>query len=518
MLYLDFADRAAKTKYRQSGANVNCFCNNNRVFRKISRKVLAWRIFAWSYGRLFFTIAQRRIQPEIMTTSTSKPSFSLTSDDIRATLIRMTLPMLAGMLTLMTFNLVDTFFISMLGTEQLAAISFTFPVSFSLISLAIGLSIGTSAVIAKALGAGELTAARTDGQIALWLSALLVGLLAIAGFILSDPLFKALGAAGEVLNYIHLYMDIWFAGAVLLVLPMIGNAILRAAGDTRTPSIIMAGSGLVNAVLDPILIFGFGPIPALGMQGAAIATVLSWVVGSVLLIRLLVKRDLISVAPVSRSQFFTISRKILRIGAPAAGANMLTPLAMAVLTAIMASYGPQAVAAYGVGARLESIACLVVLALSMTLPPVVSQNFGAGLLNRVQLAYHLSARFVMLWQFAVYLLLAIFAIPLAGMFSDEPEVIRIICLFIWIVPLSYGLQGIIILTNSSFNALHRPANALWLSIVRLFVFYVPLAWAGGKLYGVGGLFAGCVLANIFTTLIAWRWFNRAVQNSGQEGA
>ena len=453
-----------------------------------------------------------------MTTSTNKPSYSLTSDDIRATLIRMTLPMLAGMLTLMTFNLVDTFFISMLGTEQLAAISFTFAVSFSLISLAIGLSIGTSAIIAKALGAGELTAARTDGQVALWLSAMLVAMLAVTGFVLSDPLFNALGASGAVLQYIHQYMDIWFCGAVLLVLPMVGNAILRAAGDTRTPSIIMAGSGLVNAVLDPILIFGVGPIPAMGMQGAAIATVVSWVVGSVLILRLLIKRDLIAITAVSAAQFISISRKILRIGAPAAGANMLTPLAMAVLTAIMAGYGPQAVAAYGVGARLESIACLVVLALSMTLPPLVSQNFGAGLLRRVQLAYHLSARFVMFWQLAVYLLLAVAAVPLAGLFSQEPEVVRIICLFIWIVPLSYGLQGIIILTNSSFNALHRPANALWLSLIRLFVFYVPLAWAGGKLYGVIGLFAGCVLANIFTAMIAWRWFNRTVQHTGQEGA
>lgn len=426
--------------------------------------------------------------------------------------------MLAGMLTLMTFNLVDTFFISMLGTGQLAAISFTFPVSFSLISLAIGLSIGTSAIIAKALGAKELTAARTDGQVALWLSAALVALLAVAGFVLSDPLFKALGADGAVLQYIHQYMDIWFCGAVLLVLPMVGNAILRAAGDTRTPSIIMAGSGLVNAVLDPILIFGVGPIPAMGMQGAAIATVVSWLVGSILIIRLLIKRDLITVTAVSARQFISISRKILRIGAPAAGANMLTPLAMAVLTAIMASYGPQAVAAYGVGARLESIACLVVLALSMTLPPVVSQNFGAGLFGRVQLAYQLSGRFVMLWQLAVYILLAVLAIPLAGLFSEDPQVVRIICWFIWIVPLSYGLQGIIILTNSSFNALHRPANALWLSLIRLFVFYVPLAWAGGELYGVLGLFAGCVVANIFTAFIAWRWFNRTVQHSGQGGA
>ena len=122
-------------------------------------------------------------------TSSSRVKPSLIRDDIKSTLVSMTLPMLVGMITLMTFSLVDTFFISKLGTEQLAAVSFTFPVSFALISLVIGLSIGTSAVIAKALGAGRLTEARTDGQVALWLSGILVALLAIPGYLFTDTLF-----------------------------------------------------------------------------------------------------------------------------------------------------------------------------------------------------------------------------------------------------------------------------------------------------------------------------------------
>lgn len=444
----------------------------------------------------------------------TKPS--LINDEIKPTLVAMTLPMLVGMLTLMTFNLVDTFFISMLGTEQLAAISFTFPVSFTLISLAIGLSIGTSAVIARALGAGQMNEARTDGLVALVLSAAMMLILALVGLWFSQPIFSAMGASHEILHFIDQYMDIWLAGAVLLVLPMVGNAILRAAGDTKTPSMIMAGSGLVNAILDPIFIFGFAGVPAMGMQGAALATLVSWVFGSGLILMLLVKRDLISTQWIPRSQLLLVSRKILRIGLPAAGANMLTPLAMAVLTAIMASYGAAAVAAFGVGARLESIACLVVLALSMTLPPFVSQNFGAGNLSRIQQAYSLCGRFVMLWQLAVYILMAILAIPLARLFSDDADVVGIICLFIWIVPLAYGLQGVTILTNSSFNALHRPGSALILSVIRLFVFYVPFAWLGGTLYGVSGLFIGCVIANLVTASLAWAWFNRVVKRTALE--
>jgi Na+-driven multidrug efflux pump len=150
----------------------------------------------------------------------------------------------------------------------------------------------------------------------------------------------------------------------------------------------------------------------------------------------------------------------------------------------------------------------VVLALSMTLPPFISQNFGADNLRRVLEAYRTTIFFIIRWQFAVYVVLAALAWPIASMFTEDADVASFIRWFLWIMPLAYGLQGITILTNSSFNALHQPAKALWLSLIRLFVFYVPFAWAGGHLFGVVGVFFGCVIANFFTAIIAYTWFNR----------
>jgi putative MATE family efflux protein len=436
---------------------------------------------------------------------------TMTDGDIRQILVRMTVPMLFGMVTLMSFNLVDTFFISMLGTKELAAVSFTFPVTFTVISLAIGLSIGTSALIAKAHGSGDSSAAKADGLAALWLSAYMVMALSLVGYLTIDPLFRLLGAKDDTLPFIREYMNWWFFGAVFLITPMIGNAVLRAAGDTKTPSILMACSGLINAVLDPILIFGWGPVPAMGVEGAAIASVISWLVGFALILYLIVyRRGLVDKGHQPLREFVAISRRILHIGLPAAGANMLTPLAMAILTAVMASYGAHAVAAYGVGARIESIASLVVLALSMTLPPFVSQNLGAGQIHRIQAGYQMCIRFVLGWQFAMYLLLAAGAWWIAMWFSDDPEVVALIRSFIWILPLGYGLQGIVILTNSSFNALHLPMRALVLSIIRLFVFYVPMAWLGGKLFGVLGVYSGALLANVVIAAIALFWFRRTL--------
>lgn len=448
----------------------------------------------------------------------SATKIDMTQGDIRQTLTRMTVPVLFGMITLMSFNLVDTFFISMLGTHELAAVSFTFPVTFTVISLAIGLGIGTSAVIARAHGSGNSERARADALAALWLSAYLVGLLSLLGYLVMDPLFRLLGAKEDTLPFIHDYMSWWFAGAVLLITPMIGNSVLRAAGDTKTPSILMASSGLINAILDPILIFGWGPVPAMGVEGASIASVISWAVSFTLILYLIVfRRKLIDIGHQPLPQFFSICRRILQIGLPAAGANMLTPLAMSVLTAVMAGYGAHAVAAYGVGARIESIACLVVLALSMTLPPFVSQNYGGAQMQRVEAGYRLCIRFVLRWQLGIYVLLAVLAPFIAQLFSTEPAVERLICWFIWILPLGYGLQGIVILTNSSLNALHLPMRALQLSIVRLFVFYVPLAWLGGQLFGVLGVYAGGLLANFCIAALAWWVFQHSLTQLIKKG-
>jgi len=444
-----------------------------------------------------------------MTTSAQKNQLDLLKDPVPETLKRMTIPMIYGMILLMTFNLVDTFFVSLLGTQPLAAISFTFPITFTVISLTIGLGIGTSAVIGKALGKGDKDNAKNLATSSMYLAAVVVAILSGVGYFFIDEMFLLLGASESLLPLIHDYMDMWFLGSVCLIGPMIGNAILRAAGDTKTPSIIMGGAGLINAILDPILIFGFGPIPALGLEGAAIATFISWMFGTALVLYLLIrKNNLIHAGLFPFNEFITSSKGILTIGLPAAGANMLTPIATAILTAIVATYGDSAVAAFGVGSRIESIACLVVLALSMTLPPFISQNFGALNMCRVKQGYNTTIKFVLVWQVLIYLLLILIAPYISHTFAKEAEVAEIIELFIWILPLGYGLQGIIILTNSSFNALHKPMMALVLSIIRLFVCYVPIAYLGSYLYGLTGFFIGGVIGNLVMAFISFYLFSK----------
>ena len=448
-----------------------------------------------------------------MPSTNSKHSYNLSEGSIQKSLVRMTTPMIIGMLMLFTFSLVDTFFISFLGTEALTAISFTFPVTFTILSLAIGLGIGASAMVGKYLGRSEHEKAKEASTVINYISLILAaGIVAICWFFM-DEIFHLMGASESLMPSIREYMVVWFPGSIMVVCIMTGNSILRACGDTKTPSILMAGMGLINAVLDPIFIFGLGPVPALGIQGAAWATVIGWGIGYCCLIYILViRKELVSGSLPSRPVMISSGREMLRIGVPAAGANMMTPLAAGIMTRIAANFGDTAVAAFGVGARLEPMATLIVLAMSSSLPPLISQNFGAGKIERVEEAYRLSIRFILGWQMLVYIVLALSAGMIASVFSDDPEVIQTIKLILWILPLGYGMQGIIILTNSSLNALHRPMSALYLSLARFFMFYLPLAYLGSQWFGLAGFFGGAVCGNLLMAAISLRTFKKVISD------
>ena len=452
-----------------------------------------------------------------MTQKTKNPSQNLVEGSIKQSLIRMTMPMIVGMIMLFTFSLVDTWFISFLGTEALTAISFTFPVTFTVMSLAIGLGIGASAVVAKYIGRSQMERAKEAATVINYISLTLAIIVAGLLWLFMDQIFQLMGASEHLMDPIRAYMVVWFPGSVLMVCIMSGNSVLRACGNTKTPSILMASAGLMNAILDPLLIFGVGPFPELGIAGAAWATVIAWSIGFGYLTYLLIaKLEMVSPHFPSKAAFQNSGTEMLRIGIPAAGANMMTPLAAGIMTAIAAGFGDNAVAAFGVGARLEPIATLLVLAMSSSLPPLISQNFGAGRMDRVEEAYRIATRFTMIWQLGVYIFMALGASLIAGVFSDDPEVLEAIALFIWIMPLGYGLQGIIILTNSSLNALHKPLSALYLSIARFFAFYVPLAYVGSLYFGLYGFFAGAVCGNFMMAMISWRTFNRALGSEIQE--
>ena len=418
---------------------------------------------------------------------------------VAKTLFNMTLPMIVGMVGMVAFNLIDTFFVGQLGTQELAALSFTFPVVMVIGSLAMGIGIGASAVISQAIGRGDHYRVQRLTTDSLILSMLLVTFFVLFGLLTIRPFFSLLGATPEIVSLIRQYMVIWYPGVLFFVIPMVGNNAIRATGDTKTPSAIMLVAVIVNVILDPLLIFGLGPFPMLGLAGAAIATVVARAITLVVALWVLYYRDgMITLELPPLKTVINSWKSILYIGLPVAGTRLLYPISMGVIIALVSSYGHEAVAAFGVGTRVEFLAMTVIFALSTVLRPFVGQNWGAGRYDRVKLGVKYSNVFSLMWGVAMFIVLALAARPIASLFNDDPQVISIIMLYLWIVPIGYALFGVFQISTTTLNVLHKPGHAAVLMVIQMFGLYIPLAYLGSYLFGLPGIFFAVVLAYSLT--------------------
>ena len=317
----------------------------------------------------------------------------LLNGPIPQVLRQMTIPMTVGLIAILMFNLVDTFFISLLGTDALAAVSYTFPVTFGVNCITMGIGMGLSTNIGRLLGKGQSQDAARLSTHGLILAVILVALASTLGLFTIEPLFLLLGAEQNLIPMIEQYMAVWYMAIPLLVLPMAGNAAIRATGDTKTPAKIMMTAGLINGLLDPLLIFGYGPFPELGIQGAAIASAFSWLGALCGSLYVLIKREKLLTWP--KVPFMVQDWKnILKIGTPAALSSAMSPLSGALLMIILSQHGTVAVAAYGAAQRIESILMLVLMSLTSALTPFMAQNFGANNPERSFAGMFLGMRFL----------------------------------------------------------------------------------------------------------------------------
>ena len=424
-------------------------------------------------------------------------------------LYKLTLPMVIGIIAVFFFNLVDTFFIALLGTQSLAAVSFTMPIAMIVMNLAIGLGIASSALIARATGARNHLLAQQYVAASLLLTLVLAIVMLIFGLLFNDDVFILLGAGEELLPLIWQYMQFWWPGVVVMMLMIVINSNMRAVGNTKLPSMMMLGSAVLNAILDPILIFGIGPIEGMGVAGAALASTLCWLAVVLVMIYSLAKIDLLHWGELTFKALLNIWQRLMSLGIPAIITNVLVPVASGFLLVMIAPMGEQTVAAFGVGARIEPFAIVAILALTSTIPVFVGQNFAAGQHDRIWQALSIAVRFILLWQIVVWLILWAVSPFLATIFSQDQVVIDQIVNYLMIMPVGYAGMGIVLCANSALNALQKTSISMLLNLVRLSIFYVPLAWLGGHFYGFEGLLLGASLGNLIAGFLVWGMIKNA---------
>jgi MATE family, multidrug efflux pump len=436
----------------------------------------------------------------------SKSSSRLTQGAIPTTILKMTGHMFLGILSMVAFSLVDTYFVGMLGTSELAAMTFTFPVIMIINGLSFGLGVGATTVISRAIGQGDRYRVKRLTTDALALGLIVVATLTMIGLATMEPIFAAMGAKSATIPLIIEYMQVWYMGTVFVVIPMIGNSAIRAGGDAKNPAIIMLISVAVNAALDPVLIFGLGPIPALGLAGAALATVLARTAAMLASLWLLHhKYKMLTFTPPPIAEGLASWRAILYVGLPNAATNIVLPLGSAIITRLVSGYGEAAVAGLGVASRIDMFAMTPIMALGSSLGPFVGQNWGAGELTRVRAGVSFAMRASLAWGAFIMIPLSLFGGTLAGWFGDDHEMSQVIVLYLAIVPVGYGMRSMVNLAKVAMNSLNRPIPGSLLTLGHMFLLFVPMAWLASNEFGLAGIFAsGVISAVIAGTIAIWQ--------------
>jgi putative MATE family efflux protein len=443
-----------------------------------------------------------------------KNQITLTEGNIFWHFLRLTPPMILGAFSIIVFNLVDTFFISKLGGEPLAAISFTFPVIMVIGALSHGIGMGAASVLSRAIGAGDHKRVQRLTTDSLLLSVLIVSLVSSCGLIFLDPLFLLLGASESLLPLIRSYMVIWFSTVAFMIIPMVGNNSIRAAGNTLFPGMIMALSGLINVVLDPVFIFGYLGFPAMGIQGAALATALARAFSLVVALYVMHHRfNLITWKMPVLQEFLLSCRAILHIGIPATLTNLMAPLYIAIAIRLIAGYGQSAVAAVGAATRIEQLVLILPLALGSVLVPFAGQNWGAGKKDRVIKALETAFMIVAAWGAMSWAGLALFRHQLAALFSDDPEIVSTMTFYLAVIPISHASLGICHQLSMFFNAVKKPLSSTALNGIRLFIISLIPAVIGSVTGGMKGLLIGLAAGQFLSGPFGLIWYFRIRKNA-----
>ena len=417
----------------------------------------------------------------------------------------MSLTSSVGLMAIFAVDFIDMIFIAMLGKAELAAaVGYAATILFFTTSFGIGMAIAAGALVARALGArdGVLAAERRTHALAY---GVIFGAAfsALVWFWLEEIVFL-LGATGETAYLAVLYLKIIVPSLPFLMIGMMGGAILRAHGDAKRAMMATIYGGLVNAVLDPILIFGLD----LELVGAALASVAARIVIAVTALMPIV-RHYGGVGVPRLGGMLRDLPPVAAIAFPAVLTQLATPVGQAIITRAMAEFGELAIAGMAIVGRLMPLAFGVIFALSGAVGPILGQNFGARDFERVQRGLQSAILFCGLVVITISAVLFACRAPIADLFSATGVTRDLVYLFCGPLSLLFFFNGVLFVANATFNNLGHPFYSTYLNWGRNTLGMIPLVWLGSATLGAQGVLIGQSLAGVIFGLLAW-WLARRV--------
>jgi len=426
-----------------------------------------------------------------------------TRGSIPGHIVMFSLPLFAGNLLQMLYNVVDSVWVGqVIGKHALGAVTVSQPLIFALISLVVGLTMATTTLVGQYRGAGQEDLVRRTIGTSLTLLAVLGAVMGLVGVVFRYPLLRLIATPEEIIHDSAAYLGIFMGGILVLFLYNTLGAILRGLGDANTPLIALAVATGLNILLDGVFILGLGPVPQMGVPGAAIATVIAQGVSAVWLLRwMLRKSDLIAL---SRDYFrvdWNLAGRIFRIGLPAGLQQAVVSFGMVTVTALINSFGPDVVAAFGAAQRLDQAAFLPSMSMGLAVTSVVAQNLGAGKLDRVSSAVKWCAGLGVLITSLVTVVAVVKPTLLIALFNREPDVLAAGSLYLRINGWSYIFFALIFVLGGVMRGAGDTMATLVMTIIGLWVVRVPAAYLLAARMGPAGIWMGILISAVASFLL-----------------
>ncbi|OUR83357.1 hypothetical protein A9Q75_04740 [Colwellia psychrerythraea] len=431
------------------------------------------------------------------------------------TLLALALPTTISLLANMLFQLIDSYFIAQLGTQELAAMGFVYPIYIFIFGLIGGISTGVTVMISKSIASKDTQLVSEQAFTSIVYLLLIAFIFSLLVWVIQSPVFSLVGASSAMTLLLREYTDTLFLGLFLFAGCLVTNAILMSHGKMFATSVIWGIGGITNVVFDYLLIFGAGDIPALGLQGAAIATLISWFVVLFCMLVVLLRSLSFSKQAIGNIDIAVSTlTKVFKVGIPAASTQVLNPIAMILITKMVSSFGDTTIAALSIAIRIESVSLALYSALSIVFTPFVAQNLASSNATRIEHGAKVMQTTIWLWWLVLFALILLFSTPIISLFTTNNEVIATTKSYMLIVGLSYGLYGVLQITSSYLNAKQLAKKALKMAIIRSYLFMVPLTIIA-SFFNVQAIWWAIATANILTGLYAWWLLNENI-NQGDE--
>lgn len=441
----------------------------------------------------------------------------LSQGNIKKHIWNLAWPMMLSMFFYTMYNLVDAYWVSKLSPESIAAVSISQIALFIMIALGFGITVGSGVIMSMHIGAKKMDlAGKILGQ-SFVLSVIAGVFFTIIAIIFRNPLLIASGATGDIFNPALDYFTITSAGATLFFVLIAVMFSFNAQGDTFTLTKLFALSTAINLVIDPLLIFGGGPIPAMGISGAAIATLISQALFIMIAIRSLSKSERIVPFKFSNLSFDWESvKKVLAIGIPASLTQIIFPLGLALLTFIVGDVFKEAGAvALSLGFRVEFFAYLPASGFGFAAMSMIGQNIGAQKEKRVKKSFNTALMFAAGGAAGIGLLVAIFSGSVISIFTQDQIVFGYTQSYMWIVAISYGFLAALMVESTSFQALGKSWNGFWIFILRSLVITAPLAYLFSHVlnYPITAIWAAVAVGNTIPAIIGFFWIRKKIEET-----